>query len=463
MKSRWLFVFLATMMLPRSQALASVTTQTSPTWSGYVVTAPGGSVTDVKGSWKVPTAQCGLFSLSKTSLWVGMDGDGNTTVEQIGTHSNCNSFVPQYDAWYEFFPGNQVRIKKLKVSPGDVISAEVSYDTETALFTVSITDETTGQSYSASAASSSAFRASAEWIAEDPEYKFDGKLYPYALTDFGTVGYGEDDTGVTNTGYAAIGSQSGPIGSFGADGTQVYRVVLSNNGNAAVPSSLSSDGSSFSVKWEGGTVFLDKFTNDSILSSDLWTTSSSFLTNLARGTSSPPGSFVSPQLTFSKQIGMQMSGLTEEYTFTGVQSLSTFSAPFTVVTQVTPTQGTANPFLIDLVSADFTQFFTLHANVNPVYQGFWANAPDMSALWQLGEQFSPSIVPELNTVYTIVLSVDATGAASAQVKSSGKVLGTLSGLQPGVGPFYLVLGQRIGLASSGSQVADWSQVRVTTP
>lgn len=201
------------------------------------------------------------------------------------------------------------------------------------------------------------------------------------------------------------------------------------------------------------TGLLDNFT--------LWTASSSFLNDLATATSYPSGTFVAPQTNFTGLTGLQMSGLTEDYTLTGVQSLSTFIAPFTVTTQVMPVQGTANPFAIYLVSADLTQYLTLHANVNPVYEGFWADAPNVDHLYNLGKQFPHNFVPQMNTEYKVVMKVGATGLGTVKVYAAGKLLGTLSGLQVGTGPFYLVLGQRIGLAEAGPQIADWFSVKVT--
>jgi len=192
----------------------------------------------------------------------------------------------------------------------------------------------------------------------------------------------------------------------------------------------------------------------------LWTASSTFLNSLAAATSSPGGTFVSPTTTFTGQTGLQMSGLTEDFTLTGLQSLAAFSAPYTVTVEVTPIEGTANPFAIYLASSDLTQYLTLHANVNPVYQGFWADASNVGPLASLGEQFSPNFVPQMGTLYKIVMNVDSTGLAAVTVFGAGKHLGTLSGLQAGTGPFYLVIGQRIGLAPTGSQVADWSSVKV---
>jgi hypothetical protein len=159
-----------------------------------------------------------------------------------------------------------------------------------------------------------------------------------------------------------------------------------------------------------------------------------------------------------------MTGLTEDYQTTGVQSLSTFTPPFTVLAYVTGAQGTADVFEIFLANSDLTQFLTVTADVNPTYDGTWATAPNLSELWQLGEEFSPSIPPALNTTYQVTIKVDAGGAAIATVEDlAGNVLSTVSNLQPGPGPFYLVLGQRIGDAPTGSQVADWSSVTITTP
>jgi hypothetical protein len=193
----------------------------------------------------------------------------------------------------------------------------------------------------------------------------------------------------------------------------------------------------------------------------LWSASSAFLDNLAAATSSPSGTFVAPQTTFTGTTGLQMSGLTQDYTMTGLQSLMTFSAPLTVTTEVTPIQGTANPFAIYLVSTDLTQYLTLHANVDPVYEGFWVNAPNVNQLYNLGEQFSPNFVPQMNTLYRVAIQVNSSGVGTVKVYSGKTLLGTLKNLEVGTGPFYLVVGQRIGLPEqTGPQVADWSSVTV---
>src|SRR5215471_21207636 len=99
----------------------------------------------------------------------------------------------------------------MSIRPGDVIEAEVQYSLATRRFTVTITDKTTGQSFSTSTKVNGAQRSSAEWIAEAPSSA--SGILP--LADFGTVDFGVDP-GVANPDTAAVGGATGPIGSFPA-------------------------------------------------------------------------------------------------------------------------------------------------------------------------------------------------------------------------------------------------------
>jgi len=112
--------------------------------------------------------------------------------------------------------------------------------------TPAINNVTTGQSFSTSTKVNSAKRSSAEWIAEAPS-GFGGIL---PLADFGTAVYGADNTGVTGTSEATVSGTTAPIGSFGSNVYQITMVSVSDPSvSKAVPSSLSSDGSSFSDVW----------------------------------------------------------------------------------------------------------------------------------------------------------------------------------------------------------------------
>ena len=213
---------------------------TSSNWSGYAVTGNVGSVTDVKGSWIVPAIQGSCPAGSKkqpnnqySSFWVGIDGYTSNTVEQTGTDSDCQNGKAVYYAWYEFYPQPSFVISSLVIHSGDVISAEVKYTS--GAFTITITDTTTGKSFSASKKTGSAQRTSAEWIAEAP---WSGGVLP--LANFGTVFFSSCS--------ATVGGVTGAIGSFGS-AVQSITMVTSSGETKAVPSGLSGGGSSFTVTW----------------------------------------------------------------------------------------------------------------------------------------------------------------------------------------------------------------------
>ena len=226
-----------------ARVIDNVTVEDSTNWSGYAV--EGSSFTKALGSWTVPTVNCSKTPNTYSSFWVGLDGWTSSTVEQTGTDSDCDGSSPSYYAWYEFYPNPSYEITSVSVSPGNHISASVTYSgTE---FTITLTNETTGKTYSKSSKVSGAKRSSAEWIAEAPCCTRSGGILP--LSDFGTVYFGDDYTGVSSTNDATDSSVSGAIGAFGSN---VYEsIMVSTSGaNEAVPSSLTSDGTSFSVVWD---------------------------------------------------------------------------------------------------------------------------------------------------------------------------------------------------------------------
>jgi len=69
------------------------------------------------------------------------------------------------------------------------------------------------------------------------------------LSDFGTVDFGEDYTGISGTNDATDSSVIGPINDFGT-GVNESIMVSSSGADEAVPSSLTSDGTSFTVTWD---------------------------------------------------------------------------------------------------------------------------------------------------------------------------------------------------------------------
>lgn len=213
---------------------------TSANWSGYAITGATGSVSDVKGSWKVPEIQSACSSqIQYASFWVGIDGYDTSTVEQIGTDSDCQNGSPVYYAWYEFYPHFSVNIP-ITVHYNDVISAEVSYSG--GKFTVSIADVTRGESWSTTEKMSNAKRASAEWIIEAP-----GTTLP----DFVSVGFGQDNTTVSGTCYATVGGATNPMGgaAFASDLVEITMIASDGKTVMSQPSGVSMDETSFTDAW----------------------------------------------------------------------------------------------------------------------------------------------------------------------------------------------------------------------
>src|SRR4051794_7230508 len=73
-------------------------------WGGY---ASFGSWTTATASWTEPSVTC-RSSNDLFAPWVGIDGDGSSTVEQTGVATDCSSGRPVYQAWYEMYPAAPV-------------------------------------------------------------------------------------------------------------------------------------------------------------------------------------------------------------------------------------------------------------------------------------------------------------------------------------------------------------------
>jgi len=149
-------------------------------WAGYV--ALGDDFTSVTARWTQPAF---LPSGAPTSaaFWVGIDGEDDTPVEQIGTEGFSEDGLVSYDAWYEMYPASLVPIP-MAVSAGDTIEGTVRSGASHR-FTLRLVDVTTGASYTTTQTSVEAARSSAEVVAETPS---DGEI---RLADFRTVRFSD--------------------------------------------------------------------------------------------------------------------------------------------------------------------------------------------------------------------------------------------------------------------------------
>jgi hypothetical protein len=156
-------------------------TNQSSNWFGYNQGAleQGGKLfNSVTGYWTVPTAtQHTKGKAEASSDWIGIGGgcvDSGCTVTdptliQTGTEQDVSAGgKASYYAWYELVPAPSLEITGMKVSPGNrmyaSLAAAAGYSD---LWTITIKDTTTGQSYSTTLPYPST-HATAEWIEETP-------------------------------------------------------------------------------------------------------------------------------------------------------------------------------------------------------------------------------------------------------------------------------------------------------
>jgi Peptidase A4 family len=152
--------------------------------AGYVAAGAAGAFKNVSSSWTEPKAHC-TSGDQYAAFWVGLDGYSSDSVEQIGTEADCVSGKAEYYAWYELYPGPEETFGNT-VSPGDAISASVTYDGSNE-FTLKISDATQGWTQTVKKSLAGAERSSAEILVEAPCCTTSGGALP--LTDFGSVSF----------------------------------------------------------------------------------------------------------------------------------------------------------------------------------------------------------------------------------------------------------------------------------
>jgi hypothetical protein len=236
--------------LTAATASADVATQAavSQNWAGYV--AGGTQFSSVSGSWVQPAAKCGSGQ-TYSAFWVGLGGSGqSSSLEQAGTQADCTADgATDYYAWYELVPAAPVKLD-LAISAGDHVNGKVTVSGTTV--TVSMADETTGQSATKTLQMDSPDTTSAEWIAEAPSAcDGSGGCQPLPLANFGTVRFtGASATANGHTGPISDPSWSAQPVELGSDGASDVRYAPDQPTAGANPSSLSSDGSAFSVAYQ---------------------------------------------------------------------------------------------------------------------------------------------------------------------------------------------------------------------
>jgi hypothetical protein len=239
---------------PATAASDASQAATSENWAGYV--AGGKTFSRVSGSWVQPSATC-TSNTGYSAFWVGLGGASGQSdaLEQVGTQSDCTSDgQTSYYAWYELVPQAPVKLN-LPVKPGDRITGTVTV--EGSNVTVTLSNATTGASVTKTLQTNQIDTSSAEWIAEAPSTcDGSGDCQPLPLADFKTVDFsnatataGGHTGSISDSDWSEEAVQLAAGGSF--DGYGPTATAYEQSGSAgAEPSTLSSDGSSFSVAWQ---------------------------------------------------------------------------------------------------------------------------------------------------------------------------------------------------------------------
>jgi hypothetical protein len=206
--------------------VAGVTQATSPDWAGYASTGAAGTFTSVAANWMVPPVACGGTAAS--SYAVGLDGDGTSTIEQIGTEGDCAGDFGLYSGWYQMAPNAPVFFKN-PMKPGDVMTASV-----TALgggnFMLTLFDMTQNWTQVSQQTSTAATLGSAEIVAQDPPQN--GQAPP--LSNFGIVDF--LGAAINNAAIAA------PINEV--------TMVSAAGDTMGVPSAITGGVGNFAVGWD---------------------------------------------------------------------------------------------------------------------------------------------------------------------------------------------------------------------
>lgn len=89
-------------------------------WAGYEVATnflyPQSAVQGVSASWAVPSVK-NLGTDAFSSVWIGIGGQFDNSLIQVGTEQDITNGSARYFAWYEMLPNTAVDIKTIQVSP----------------------------------------------------------------------------------------------------------------------------------------------------------------------------------------------------------------------------------------------------------------------------------------------------------------------------------------------------------
>ena len=158
-------------------------------WAGYAGNRAGTRFRYVSAAFQVPYLDCATATKSYSSHWVGLDGLGSATVEQVGIEADCAGSTPRYYAWYEMYP-KPVSVA-FTVRAGNAVQASVTYKRSARKFVLMLRDISTGRHFTRTlkCAAKVCLRSSAEVISEAPSSSSGGilPLANYRAASFSSI------------------------------------------------------------------------------------------------------------------------------------------------------------------------------------------------------------------------------------------------------------------------------------
>ena len=219
---------------PQIQSIVSLS------WAGYQISSnfdkPQPEILQINASWIVPKVNTSAGD-SYSSAWIGIGGQFDKTLIQVGTEHNSVNGREVYDAWYELLPDYAVRLSDIQVFAGDKIITSINLiNSDTNEWNIQITDATNGQAFNKNVFYNST-RLSGEWIVERPTVNNQIST----LSNFGSITFTDS--------YANVNHVIGTIGNF-----QYSQIHMTNSQGTqlASVSSISTNGSSFTVNYLAG-------------------------------------------------------------------------------------------------------------------------------------------------------------------------------------------------------------------
>ena len=203
---------------------ASVTSSSS-NWSGYA--ASGGTFTSVTATWTVPNVSPNTSGADAT--WVGIGGLSSRDLIQAGTQAMVDGSGVSYTSWIEMLPESSREVP-LSISAGDSVTVSITQQSGND-WLISMKNNTTGGTYNTTVQYSSS-NSSAEWVQEAPSV---GRGL-VSLDQFGVLQFSR-----------ASAVRDGKQMSLSALGAKAITMINGQGQAIAQPSTISSDGSSFTV------------------------------------------------------------------------------------------------------------------------------------------------------------------------------------------------------------------------